>query len=128
MDEKLLLAAAFAARKRAYAPYSNYHVGAALLTEEGKVFQGCNIENAAYSVSLCAERVAIFKAASEGHRRFRALAVVTENGGAPCGPCRQVMREFAPDLVILIADVEGRVRRTTLAELFPDAFGPDQLA
>ncbi len=128
IDEKALLKAAFDARERAYAPYSRYHVGAALLTEDGEVFQGCNVENAAYSVSLCAERVAIFKAVSEGHHRLRAIAVVTENGGAPCGSCRQVMREFAPDLIILIADEQGEVRRTTLADLLPDSFGPEDLA
>ena len=128
IDEKALLKAAFEARERAYAPYSRYHVGAALLTEDGEVFQGCNVENAAYSVSLCAERVAIFKAVSEGHHRLQAIAVVTENGGAPCGSCRQVMREFAPDLIILIADEQGEVRRTTLADLLPDSFGPEDLA
>ncbi len=116
------------ARLKAYAPYSNYLVGAALVTLSGKFFTGCNVENAAYPTGLCAERVAIFKAVSEGERKFAALAVVTSNGGTPCGSCRQVMAEFGLDMIVLIADAEGRQRQeTSVAELLPGAFGPGDL-
>ena len=127
IDEQALVQRAMQARTRAYAPYSHYTVGAAVLSDDGAVFDGCNIENATYPATVCAERVAIFKAVSEGHRQLTAIAVVTENGGSPCGICRQVMREFAPDLVVLIADGTGTYRRTTLAELLPDSFGPEDL-
>ncbi len=116
------------ARMRAYAPYSNYSVGAALLTTDGKVFTGCNVENAVYPLGLCAERVAIFKAVSEGHRDFLAIAIVTKNGGSPCGSCRQVMHEFAPEMRVIIADETGHVRETTVAELLPDSFGASDLS
>ncbi len=116
------------ARMRAYAPYSNYSVGAALLTADGKVFTGCNVENAVYPLGLCAERVAIFKAVSEGHRDFLAIAIVTKNGGSPCGSCRQVMHEFAPEMRVVIADETGHVRETTVAELLPDSFGASDLS
>jgi len=122
-----LVEMAQAARNQAYAPYSNYPVGAALLTEDGEIFTGCNVENAVYPATCCAERVAIFKAVSEGHHHFRAIAVATENGGSPCGVCRQVMREFAPKMAVFIADAEGAVRETSVAELLPDSFGPEDL-
>ncbi len=128
IDVDALIEQAKQARSRAYAPYSHYHVGAAVLTEDGRVFTGCNVENAVYPLGLCAERVAIFKAVSEGYRKFRAIAVVTRNGGSPCGSCRQVMHEFAPEMVVFIADDAGRVRRTTVADLLPDSFGADDLA
>jgi cytidine deaminase len=116
------------ARRRAYAPYSNYQVGAAVVTPGGKFFTGCNVENAAYPTGLCAERVAIFKAVSEGEREFTALAVVTSNGGTPCGSCRQVMAEFGLDTIVLIADALGKLRQeTSVAELLPGAFGPGDL-
>jgi cytidine deaminase len=116
------------ARQRAYAPYSNYLVGAALLTSHGDIFQGANIENAAYPTSMCAERVAIYKAVSEGQREFMAIAVVTENGGSPCGSCRQVMAEFGLDTIVLIADATGNLlQETTVAGLLPGAFGPADL-
>lgn len=116
------------ARQRAYAPYSNYLVGAALVTTSGRFFTGCNVENAAYPTGLCAERVAIFKAVSEGEREFTALAVVTSNGGTPCGSCRQVMAEFSPNLSVLIADAGGQlVQEVGLPELLPGAFGPKDL-
>jgi cytidine deaminase len=116
------------ARLKAYAPYSNYQVGAALVTPSGKFFTGCNVENAAYPTGLCAERVAIFKAVSEGERQFTALAVVTRHGGTPCGSCRQVMAEFGLDMVVLIADAGGMIHQeTSVAELLPGAFGPGDL-
>lgn len=122
-----LIAAAQAVRLMAYVPYSRYQVGAALLSADGRVFTGCNVENAVYPATLCAERVAIFKAVSEGAREFVAIAVATANGGSPCGMCRQVMQEFAPHLIVLIADESGNVRQTTLDALLPDAFGPEHL-
>jgi cytidine deaminase len=123
-----LIQLALEARERAYAPYSNYQVGAALVTPSGRYFTGANVENAAYPTSMCAERVAIFKAVSEGKREFVALAVVTSNGGTPCGACRQVMAEFGLDTVVLIADAQGNLRQEArLSELLPGAFGPGDL-
>ena len=123
-----LISLAIDARQRAYAPYSNYRVGAALLTSSGKFFTGCNVENAAYPTSLCAERVAVFKAVSEGEREFVAVAVVTGNAGAPCGSCRQVLAEFGLETRVLIADAEGSLKQeTSLSELLPGAFGPGDL-
>jgi cytidine deaminase len=116
------------ARERAYAPYSNYWVGAALLTSSGRYFTGANVENAAYPTSMCAERVAIFKAVSEGEREFLAIAVVTSNGGTPCGACRQVLAEFGLDTLVLIADAQGNLRQEArLSELLPGAFRPGDL-
>ncbi len=123
-----LIQLAVETRERAYAPYSKYWVGAALLTHSGRFFTGANVENAAYPTSMCAERVAIFTAVSEGEREFVALAVVTANGGTPCGACRQVMAEFGLDLTVLIADAQGNLRqKVRLAELLPGAFGPGDL-
>ena len=127
MLEKLVRQAQ-AARQRSYAPYSQYPVGAALLTSTGRIFEGVNVENAAYPGSMCAERVAVFKAVSEGERQFTAIAVVTANGGTPCGSCRQVLAEFGLDTIVLIADKDGRVRMdTTVRELLPGAFMPGDL-
>jgi cytidine deaminase len=123
-----LIQLAVEARERAYAPYSNYWVGAALVTSSGKFFTGCNVESAAYPTGMCAERVAIFKAVSEGEREFVALAVVTSNGGTPCGACRQVMAEFGLDTVVLIADAQGNQKQeASVSELLPGAFGPGDL-
>ncbi len=127
-DRKGLIAAARAYRKRAYAPYSHYQVGAAVLTSDGQVFGGCNVENAAYPACTCAEKTAVVKAVSEGHPRLRAVAVATSNGGSPCGECRQVLNEFGgPDLIVLLVDARGRTRETTLRKLLPDGFGPEDL-
>lgn len=128
-QKQKLLKLAAEARAQAYAPYSKYAVGAALLADNGKYYSGANIENAAYPSSMCAERVAIFKAVSEGVRRLQGLAVVTINGGSPCGGCRQVICEFAQqDLSILIGNIEGKlILETTLAELLPHSFGPEDL-
>ncbi len=123
-----LVQAAREAREHAYAGYSGYRVGAAVLTEEGLIFTGANVENAVYPLGLCAERVAVFKAVSEGYRAFRALVVVTPNGGAPCGSCRQVLWEFAPDALIIVADPQGRVHwEAPLRELLPRPFGAADL-
>ena len=122
-----LLKQAIEAREHAYAPYSHYKVGAALLTTDGKVYRGCNVENAAYGPSMCAERVAVFKAVSEGDADFAAIAIVTVNAGAPCGVCRQVLREFAPKLTVIIGDLEGNYQVLTLPDLLPHSFGPEHL-
>ncbi len=116
------------ARRRAYVPYSNYRVGAALRGKSGKIYTGVNIENAAYPVTVCAERTAVFKAVSEGEREFDAISVVTDNGGSPCGSCRQVLAEFGLDIVVYIADGNGNlVQETTVRELLPGAFTPEHL-
>jgi len=115
-------------RQRAYAPYSGYAVGAALRTSSGKIYTGVNVENAAYPDCLCAERVAVVKAVSEGHQGFDMIAVSTSNGGTPCGSCRQVMAEFGLDAVVLIVDGQGAlVNRTSVRALLPDSFGPQKL-
>lgn len=129
-DEQVqhLIQVAQSTRKWAYAPYSKYYVGAALLTASGRIYEGINVENAAYPSSICAERVAVFKAISEGEREFQAIAVVTQDGGSPCGACRQVLAEFGVDTIILIADQTGRLlHQTTLDKLLPEAFGPENL-
>jgi cytidine deaminase len=125
---KALVQTAVEARKWAYAPYSNYAVGAALLTVSGRIYDGVNVENAAYPTTICAERVAVFKAVSEGERDFQAIAVVTENGGSPCGSCRQVLAEFGLATTVLIADTAGNlVEEFTVADLLPQAFTPQNL-
>jgi cytidine deaminase len=116
------------ARKHAYVPYSKYRVGAALRTKSGRVFTGVNVESAAYPTTMCAERVAVYKAVSEGAREFDIIAVVTDNGGSPCGGCRQVLAEFGLETVVLIADGRGQlVKEMTVAELLPEAFTPNHL-
>jgi cytidine deaminase len=127
MTHNELIAGATRSRERAYAPYSNFKVGAALLGRSGKVYTGCNVENAAYGPSMCAERTAVCRAVSEGEREFEAIAIVTENGASPCGTCRQVMMEFAPDMTVIIADTEGNMRITNVRNSLPDGFTPDQL-
>ena len=123
-----LIQTAIAARRWAYAPYSHYPVGAALLTQSGKIYDGVNVENAAYPTTICAERVAVFKAVSEGERKFEAVAVVTDNGGSPCGSCRQVLAEFGLETVVLIANAEGELlEETTVGDLLPHAFTPKDL-
>lgn len=126
-DRDALLKAAHEARKGAYAPYSNYTVGAALVTEDGEILTGANIENAVYPAGICAERVAITGAVAHGTRTFVAIAIATRNGGTPCGICRQVIYEFAPDALVLTVDEAGNVVEHTLDALLPDAFGPDDL-
>ena len=126
--EAEVIARAIEARRNAYAPYSGYQVGAALLTASGQIFTGVNVENAAYPDSLCAERVAVAKAVSEGVCEFVLVAVATSNGGTPCGSCRQVMAEFGLDAVVLMVDGAGTVvQRTTVRDLLPHSFGPKQL-
>ncbi len=128
-EKQALIDLANTARQRAYVPYSKYPVGAALRTKTGRIFTGVNVENASYPQTMCAERVAIFKAVSEGEKEFEVIAVVTDNGGSPCGGCRQVMAEFGLDTIVLVADGNGRlVKQTTVKELLPDAFTPEQLS
>jgi cytidine deaminase len=123
-----LVEAAIKARLMAYAPYSEYKVGAAVLSTSGHVFSGANVENAAYPTTMCAERVAIFKAVSEGEREFAAIAVVTSNAGMSCGGCRQVMAEFGLDTLVLIADDQGNIaQELTVRDLLPGAFTPKDL-
>ncbi len=123
-----LISRATKAREAAYVPYSHYAVGAAVLTENGRIFDGCNIENAVYPLGLCAERVAIFKAVSEGALKIVAIAVVTSNGGTPCGACRQTIREFGTvDTLVIIGTEGGPVRETTLGALLPESFSADDL-
>jgi cytidine deaminase len=129
-DEAALVAAAAAAREQAYAPYSEFRVGCALLGADGTVFVGANVENAAYGSTICAERVALPAAVVAGTRSFVALAVVGDGNGpcTPCGACRQVLFEFAPDLVVLAGGADGTLQRYVLGrDLLPDGFGPARL-
>lgn len=135
INVKHLIEQAIDARTRAYTPYSHFKVGAALLTKDGKIYQGCNIENAAYTPSNCAERTAIFKAVSEGEREFAAIAIVGSMEGetntlptGPCGVCRQVMAEFCSlDMPVIIARTPEDYEQMTLGELLPLSFGPANL-
>jgi cytidine deaminase len=127
-EKRSLISLANEARRRAYAPYSNYRVGAALRTKSGRIFTGVNVESAAYPTTMCAERVAVYKAVSEGEQDFDVIAVVTENGGSPCGSCRQVLAEFGLKTLVLLADgKENLVKEMTVAELLPEAFTPDKM-
>lgn len=128
-DFQRLIAAALDVRQRAYAPYSHFQVGAALLCADGTVFTGCNVENASYGGTICAERAAVVKAISEGQREYLAIAVVAGEGDTtPCGLCRQFLYEFNPNLTVLIADSGGNfTRQYLLHDLLPDGFGPKQL-
>lgn len=128
-QRRSLIDQAITARQNAYVPYSQYPVGAAILTATGAVFTGCNIEIASYGATSCGERTAAFKAVSEGERVFRAVAVVTSNGAAPCGICRQVLYEFGPDMIVITADADGAITwEGPLADLLPFGFGPQKLA
>jgi len=119
-----LISAATSVREQAHAPYSKFLVGAALLTVNGQIISGCNVENASYGLTICAERNAVFAAVAQGHRQFWAIALATVGGVTPCGACRQVLAEFCDDLPILIVDVEQpeRVTETSLAVLLPGRF------
>lgn len=123
-EVEALVAAARDARERALAPFSDFKVGAALETEDGSVITGCNIENATYGLTLCAERVAMFKALSDGHRRFVRIAVVadTEAPTSPCGPCRQILWEFGGDLEVILANLHELTGRHRMGELLPVPF------
>lgn len=128
MDTRELIKKALEAQKIAYVPYSKFRVGAALTTEDGEVFSGCNIEVASYSPTICAERTAIFKAVSEGHRRIKSIAIVGDGDFTyPCGVCRQVIREFGKDATIIVANSVDEYREYKLDELLPNSFGPEDL-
>lgn len=129
MNAENLIKLAMEAKENAYVPYSNFRVGAALLTKSGKVYKGCNIENAGYSATNCAERTAIFKAVSEGELEFEAIAINadTEQLTYPCGVCRQVMVEFSRDLKLYISNKNGEYKEYTISELLPGAFTKDDL-
>ena len=125
---KKLIEKALETRHQAYAPYSNYNVGAALLTTSGKIYQGVNVENAAYPTSMCAERVAVFNAVTNGERQFIAIAVATTNGGTPCGACRQVLSEFGLDIIVIVVDEDGIIFQEAPVKYFlPGAFTPSDL-
>lgn len=127
-EKQSLVDLANTARQHAYVPYSHYPVGSSVRTKSGRIFTGVNVENAAYPQTMCAERVALYKAVSEGEKEFDVITVVTDNGGSPCGGCRQVMAEFGLDTVVIMADGGGRiVKETTVKELLPEAFTPEQL-
>lgn len=123
MDKKMIQMAQ-AVRELAYAPYSNFKVGAALLGKSGKIYQGCNIENMSYGLTICAERVAAVKAISEGERNFKKIAIVADTNKPcpPCGMCRQFLYEFSPDMEIIMANLEGEILKVALKELLPNAF------
>ena len=128
MDNKQLIKMALDARKNAYVPYSNFHVGAAVLMDDGKIYSGCNIEISSYSPTICAERTAIFKAVSEGSTKIKSIAIVGDaNPTFPCGVCRQVIREFGKSANVIIANSEDDYKEYSLEELLPNSFGPEDL-
>lgn len=130
MNNEQIIDEAKRARERAYAPYSKFGVGAALLTTDGKVYHGCNIENAAYSMCNCAERTALFKAYSEGDKEFQMLAVVadTDRPCSPCGACRQVISELcSKDMKVILSNLKGDILEITVEDLLPGAFSPEDL-
>lgn len=122
-----LIEAARDAQKRAYAEYSKFYVGAAVETSKGKIYQGCNVENASFSLTVCAERTALFSAIAAGEREFKHLVVATDEGVSPCGACRQVIWELCGDIPITLVDASGAVTETSSSELLPHAFGQDDL-
>lgn len=127
-EKQDLVNSAIEARNKAYAPYSNFYVGAAILTDSGKIFYGCNVENAAYGSTICAERTALCKAVSEGEQEIRAVAVVLKGAGSPCGSCRQMLYEFNPEMPVIMADVDGVIHyEMLLKDLLPLGFGPHSL-
>ena len=130
MTDRELVDLAFTMLDRAYVPYSNFPVGAAILCSDGTVFTGCNIENASYGCTNCAERTAVFKAVSEGKREFRRIAIFadTEDYCMPCGTCRQMLYEFSPDLTVLVGRSDRQFVSLKLHELLPHGFGPKSLA
>ena len=127
MSRKELVQSARDAQKQAYAKYSNFHVGAAVRTGSGRIFKGCNVENASFGLTVCAERNALFSAIAAGEREFTEMAVISVSGVTPCGACRQVIWELCGDIPIVIVDGDGNTRETSSQELLPDAFGPEGL-
>ena len=131
MNEKYkkLIGEAEQARKKAYTPYSKFKVGAAILTSEGRIFSGCNIENASFGLTICAERVAVFKAISEGFKKFEAIAIIADTLRPcyPCGACRQVILEFGEDITLIMANLKGDIKINKIKELLPEAFNKNDL-
>ncbi len=128
MDVKELIKKALEAKENAYVPYSKFHVGAAIMTQDNSIYTGCNIEIASYSPTICAERTAIFKAVSEGHKKIKAIAIVGDGDMTyPCGVCRQVIREFGPKAKIIVANSINEYKEYILEDLLPHSFGPEDL-
>lgn len=129
IEDKELIKLAIEARKKSYSPYSKFKVGAALLTSEGNIYTGCNIESSSFSPTICAERTALAKAVSSGDKKFVKIAIIGSEGEYtyPCGVCRQFLREFANDMEIIIAKNENEFKKTSLTELLPNSFGPEDL-
>ena len=127
-EKENLLSKAKEVRENAYVPYSKFKVGAAVLTEDGKIFTGCNVENASFGLTICAERCAIFKAVSEGYTKFKAIAVTLDDNepGRPCGACRQVIREFGKDIIIIMSNLNDDIDIEPISNLLPKAFALDQ--
>lgn len=129
MNPEELAKQAASARELAYAPYSKFKVGAAILGSNGMVYTGCNVENASYGMSMCAERVALYKAISRGHKSIQSIAISLPGSGSPCGACRQALHEFNPSMEVYLADESGRIlHETKLNMLLPHAFGPENLS
>ena len=129
MNIETLIKEAWAVRENAYCPYSRFAVGAALSTPEGKIFTGCNVESSSYGLTICAERVALFKALSEGENNFKNISILSdaEDFCPPCGACRQVLMDFAPNIEVILLNDKGRKRIYSLADLLPEAFTPERL-
>lgn len=127
MNREKLIQLAKKMREKSYAPFSKYTVGASVETEDGTIIGGCNIESASYGLTCCAERVALYNAVSKGYSTFKAMAVASENGGFPCGACRQVIWELCEDIPILVIDSENKINETSSRSLLPDAFDKDKL-
>ena len=127
MNQKDLIRIAKKVREKSYAPFSKYTVGASVETEDGSIIGGCNVESASYGLTCCAERIALYNAVSQGFSKFKAMAVASENGGFPCGACRQVIWELCGDIPILIINNENKIRETSSQTLLPDAFDKDKL-
>ena len=127
MNQKELIRIAKKMREKAYAPFSKYKVGASVETEDGTIIGGCNVESASYGLTCCAERIALYNTVSQGFSKFKAIAVASENGGFPCGACRQVIWELCGDIPILIIDNENKIRETSSRTLLPDAFDKNKL-
>ena len=127
MNQKELIRIAKKMREKAYAPFSKYTVGASVETEDGSIVGGCNVESASYGLTCCAERIALYNAVSQGFSKFKAIAVASENGGFPCGACRQVIWELCGNISIFIIDNENKIRETSSRTLLPDAFDKNKL-
>ena len=127
MNQEKLIRIAKKMREKSYAPFSKFTVGASVETEDGAIIGGCNVESASYGLTCCAERIALYNTVSQGFSKFKAIAVASENGGSPCGACRQVIWELCGDIPILIINNENKIRETSSQTLLPDAFDKDKL-